>query len=367
METTTAAQVQVSSEFGDAEWDDFVGSASGATSAHLIEWRDLIRDVFGYEPVYRVARREGRICGVLPAFVVPSVFLGRHIVSVPFTNSGGICAAEDESRRALLDEARNLLRTHRARHFEMRCAYPPPAGILAREHKVRIVLDLPDSADQLWASLRGEIRNRIRRAENARLTVEFGSSDIEGFYRVFSENMRDLGIPAHPRRFFEEVKRSFGAAFCPEAFKTHSEGRGEDAASEFVVVRYGRLTIGGAILLRFRDTMEVPWISCSRRWFDKCPNNLLYWQLMKRACEEGLRVFDFGRSSPGTGPAVFKMRWGARAEQLYWHYVLPPGAPLPGETSSANPTFRLASALWKRMPRALTDSVGPRLIAHLPG
>jgi serine/alanine adding enzyme len=241
-----------------------------------------------------------------------------------------------------------MLRTCRARHFEMRCDYPPRPGIVAREHKVRIVLDLPGRADQLWASLRSEIRNRVRRAEKEGLGVEFASSDVDGFYRVFSENMRELGVPAHPRRFFEAVLAGV-------------------ASSELVTISDGSETIGGAILVWFRDKVEVPWISCSRRYFEKCPNNLLYWELMRHACERGFRVFDFGRSSPDTGPAVFKMRWGARAEQLYWHYVLPDGAALPDETGSASPKFRLASAIWKRMPRAITNSLGPRLIAHLPG
>ena len=348
MEKAVGAPIQLGSEFDDAEWTEFVESASGATPAHLIAWRDLIRDVFGYEPVYRIARRDGRICGALPAFVVRSALLGRHIISVPFLNSGGICATDEECRAALVGESWQMLDTRRARHVELRCAYPPPDGMPARQHKVRIVLDLPNTVDELWASLRSEIRNRVRRAEKEGLTVEFGSSDVEGFYRVFAENMRELGVPAHPRRFFEEVLRRFGA-------------------SELVVVKDGPQTIGGAILLSFRDTVEAPWISCSRSHFEKCPNNLLYWEIMRRACEEGFRLFDFGRSSPNTGPAVFKMRWGARAEQLYWHYVLPKGANLPGETGSANPKFRLASALWKRAPRALTDFMGPRLIAHLPG
>jgi FemAB-related protein (PEP-CTERM system-associated) len=356
METCKDTRVEVGSEFDVSEWRQFIDSAPGSTVAHLIEWRDLIAEVFGYEPVYRVARRDGRICGALPAYVVRSALLGPHIISVPFLNSGGICATDDEARLALTNDALALTRLYRARHFELRSAYPPPDGVSAREHKVRIVLDLPETTDQLWGSLRSEIRNRTRRARKAGLKVEFGSSELDGFYRVFAENMRELGVPAHPPRFFAAVLRSFGAAAGMNC-----------TGSELVVVKDGSHVIGGAILLKFRDTVEAPWISCSRAHFEQCPNNILYWELMRRACEEGYRIFDFGRSSPNTGPAVFKMRWGARAEQIYWHYVLPNGGPLPAEANSSNPRFRLASALWKRAPRALTGVLGPRLIAHLPG
>lgn len=351
METRTDsadARIEVSSDFADADWRRFVESAPDATPAHLIEWRDLIAGVFGYEPVYRVAKRRGQVCGVLPAFLVRSALLGPHIISMPFLNSGGICAVDEAARLALTEDAQNAVRLDPVDHFEMRCAYPPPAGVVAREHKVRIILDLPESADQLWASLRSEIRNRTRRAENAGLSVEFGSSELAGFYHVFAENMRDLGVPAHPFRFFAAVLRCL---------------RG----SELVAVKDGDDVIGGAILIKFRDTVEVPWISCLRSRFEQCPNNILYWEMMRRACDDGLSIFDFGRSSPDTGPAVFKMRWGARADQLYWHYMLPEGGVLPAETGSSNPKFRLASALWRRAPRVLTGFFGPRLIAHLPG
>ena len=153
----------------------------------------------------------------------------------------------------------------------------------------------------------------------------------------------------HSRRFFEGL---FGA--FPGACLT-------------MLIKSGEKVAGAAVAVQFRDVLTVLCAHSLRSYHRLFPNNLLYWELMRRACEEGFRAFDFGRSSPNTGPAVFKMRWGARAEQLYWHYALPEGAPVPGETSSANPRFRLASALWRRMPRAVTDLVGPRLIAHLPG
>lgn len=358
--------IEVSGDFCDSEWADFVRSEPSSTLAHLIEWRKLIADIFGYEPVYRVARRDGRICGALPAFLVNSLLLGRHIISVPFLNAGGVCASDDSAKAALMADASALVHSLRTKHLEMRCEYPPPEGMPVREHKVRIVLDLPETSEELWNSLRSEIRNRTRRAQNSGLTVEFGSTELDGFYAVFADNMRDLGVPAHPQHFFESVLSTFGREPAEE-HPEPVEGRSDAPRSELVVVKAGPQVIGGALLFRFRSTIEVPWISCSRSHFELCPNNILYWEIMREACEDGFRTFDFGRSSPDTGPATFKMRWGARAEQLYWQYVLPDGGSLPSETGVSNPRFQRASELWKRSPRALTNYLGPRLIRHLPG
>ena len=44
----------------------------------------------------------------------------------------------------------------------------------------------------------------------------------------------------------------------------------------------------------------------------------MYWELMRRACERGLKVFDFGRSKRGTGSFDFKKNWGFEATPLVY-------------------------------------------------
>ena len=39
-------------------------------------------------------------------------------------------------------------------------------------------------------------------------------------------------------------------------------------------------------------------------------NDFMYWELMRRCCERGVKVFDYGRSKQGTGSYSFKKNWG---------------------------------------------------------
>lgn len=341
--------IEITTQFADENWVRYMSANSASTPAHLLEWRSVISDTFPYESVYLIATRSGSVCGVLPAFFIRSALLGRHLISMPYLNSGGICADDKQAALALINAAQNIVRENRARHLEMRCLYPPLQGVLAREHKVRLVMDLPESPDDLWNSFRSEIRNRVKCAQKSGLTVEFGCSCVDDFYSVFSSNMRDLGVPVHPKIFFEAVLSAF------------------PNSSELAIVKSGNEVIGGAILIYFRDTLEVPWISSSRSHFKLCPNNILYWEIMRRGCERGVKLFDFGRSTAGSGPAVFKMRWGARTEQLYWQYILADNGELPSDVSSSSPKFRVASAVWSRLPIKITNYLGPKLITHLPG
>ncbi|MEZ5583585.1 MAG: GNAT family N-acetyltransferase [Candidatus Competibacteraceae bacterium] len=75
--------------------------------------------------------------------------------------------------------------------------------------------------------------------------------------------------------------------------------------------------------------MEIPWASSLRKYNSLSPNMLLYWSVLEFACKKGYRIFDFGRSTPGEGTYRFKEQWGAKPVQLYWHYWLRGGRPLP--------------------------------------
>ena len=93
-------------------------------------------------------------------------------------------------------------------------------------------------------------------------------------------------------------------------------------------------------------------------------NDFKYWELMRRACERGVRSFDFGRSKQGTGPYDFKKNWGFEPKPMayeYWLYgrsVIPQNNPL-------NPKYRAFIALWRRLPIRVANAVGPHLVKSL--
>jgi FemAB-related protein (PEP-CTERM system-associated) len=95
-------------------------------------------------------------------------------------------------------------------------------------------------------------------------------------------------------------------------------------------------------------------------------NDFMYWELMRRSCEAGIRIFDYGRSREGTGSYRFKKHWGFTPEPLYYQYHLVRQSEMP-DLSPGNPKFRLAIAIWKRLPTALTRVIGPILARGLPG
>jgi len=197
--------------------------------------------------------------------------------------------------------------------------------------------------ERLWKALDPKVRNQVRKATKSGLRVELGGQELlEQFYPVFAENMRDLGSPVHRYTLFAHA-----FAIFPSHFKC------------FIVYK-GDIPIGGAIFLMFKGLAEVPWASSKREYLQYCPNNLLYWTVLKHACELGSSEFDFGRSSKDSGTYRFKEQWGAKPRPLFWQYVLPDRSNIP-DPSHAGTKARLMVRLWQSLPLPVANVIGPRV------
>src|SRR5678816_1816080 len=85
-------------------------------------------------------------------------------------------------------------------------------------------------------------------------------------------------------------------------------------------------------------------------------NDFLYWDLMRRAAERGVRVFDFGRSKRETGSFHFKRHWGFEPEPLFYEVRLIRSTSVP-DVNPLNPKYRLFIEAWKRLPLAVSNVV----------
>ena len=70
---------------------------------------------------------------------------------------------------------------------------------------------------------------------------------------------------------------------------------------------------------------------------DLAANDYKYWELMRRACERGVRVFDYGRSKRDSGSYHFKRNWGFEPQPLAYEYGLY-GRDASPQNNPANPT-----------------------------
>lgn len=326
------------------EWDRLVATTEAATFAHLGRWRDVMESFGGHENRYRVARDEtGRLAGVLPLVRLRSRLFGQHLVSLPFLNYGGP-VGDPGARQALTMDVLSQASTLGMDTVALRARHAID-GFPSAARKVTVLLDLAPTVDEMWQGrFNAKLRTKIKRPMRDRMETCFGLDQLDAYYEVWSHNMRDLGTPVLPRAFFERIVAAFPDLVMIGA--TRFAGRPVAAGFGFV----------------WRDEFEMTWSSALSEFGAAKPNMLLYWDFMRELISRGIRTFNFGRSTPGSGPHDFKRAWGGMDVALPWFEW--PAREADG-TRNSN-VMRLAVAFWQRLPIAIANRLGPVVSPHLP-
>lgn len=336
------------------QWDCYVDSVEPDSLYHRWVWRDVIEASFGHRAYYLAAIADGTICGVLPLVLVRSRLFGDSLVSLPFFSYGGVLADTHSARDALLSSAVELARELRVRQIELRGSgvddanAPLRAGWLRRSHKVVMEVELPKTIDDYWQQLSPGRRKRIRYLLRRQLSSEWrGNEALPIFYEIFAANMRNLGTPVYPREFFEQQLRRL-----PDN-------------TRILIIRDGSKAMAAGFVTAHRESLELPWAASLPESRKKEVPTVLYWTLIEQAIREGFERVDLGRCSPAGGNYEFKRHWNPVERPLNWSYWQTSGAPI-RTLSSDSPKFKLATALWKRLPMAVANRLGPRVVRGIP-
>lgn len=338
----------VSSADDGQRWDRFVAIHPEATNYHRWNWRHVIERAFRWPVFYLLAEEAGEIRGVLPLAWQKSRLFGNFLTSLPFLNAGGALASDASTEQRLIDEATALAERLGARHLELRYRGRAPEGMPAKANKITLVRPVEPDEEKMFAALPHKVRTDLRKAMKNDFQWEFGGAALlDAFYPIFARNMRDLGTPVYGRDFFAEMLRAFP----------------EDA--HVVVIRHRGRPVAGSFLTGFRGVLEAGWSASDYAYLAMKPNMFLYWRILCFAGQRGYRLFDFGRSSIGSGTHRFKKQWGTEEIPLRWVYWLRSGGDLP-EMNPENPKYRLAIRVWRRLPVGLARILGPRIVRCLP-
>ncbi len=338
-----AEPVRVETATDPVAWDAFVGQAADATIAHRWAWLEIVSGAYGHQVIPLAARRGEALAGVLPLVQIRSRIFGRHLVSMPFVDTGGLCTAADAAAEAALVSSAVRLAEASSSRLELRHASDRPIPLEPSRHKVTMVVDLSGGEDAVWKRIRGNRRSQVRKARRAGLTASVcGREALPDFYRILATNLRDLGSPVHRRGFFRRVMDAFG----------------DDA--RIILTRDGDRAIGAALVLFQGDSAVMPFMASLRSFFPRAPSQLLYWQCFCYAIARGCRAFDLGRSSPNSGTYGSKREWSAEPVQLFWHR-------LPGDQADSDmQRWQWATSVWRRLPVPVATAAGAAIRGGLP-
>ena len=328
-----------------AAWDEYVRRTPAATFFHLSGWRKVIEGQCGQRGHYLLAKRGGRIVGVLPLAHQKSLLFGNALISTPFCVYGGPVADDAQALHALVDAACALARDLSVDYLELRNREPVGLDWPTKELYVTFRRAISGDPEKDMLAIPRKQRAMVRKGIEAGLRGEI-DADVGRFYDAYSESVRNLGTPVMGRGYYAALKRAFG----------------EDC--EVLAVTRGDELVAGVLSFYFRDEV-LPYYGGGKAAARDCKgNDFMYWDIMRRATDRGVRVFDYGRSKRDTGSYSFKVHWGFEPAPLHYQYYLVRAQQVP-DLSPKNPRYSLFIDAWKRLPLWVSRFVGPFIARKL--
>jgi FemAB-related protein (PEP-CTERM system-associated) len=347
--------IKLAGDLDSSAWNDYIINNTDSTPYHNYAWKQSIENAYGFECPYLIAQDDnGSIIGVLPLVKITSPMMTGKLCSLPYCDLGGCLASDQQTEKQLIDNAVELLHKYRLGVFEYRTSTHIQVDdvMQLQNQKVRMLLNLPASPEDLLSSFKAKLRSQIKKSEKNGLTYQLGNNPklVTLFYDVIANNMKLLGSPVHSKNWYREICQNYG-----------------DKAV-ISIVMYKNEVAGAGLILVNGDKVSIPWASTIRKFNPLAPNMLLYWSVLAESTKMGCRQFDFGRSSYGEGTFRFKQQWGAKPVPLEWKNLYVgsnQGFQIQKSTSDKSKSRLLVESVWRKLPLYFTIVVGSNIRKYI--
>jgi hypothetical protein len=358
----------------DPRWDGFVKSHPRGFIYHSSLWLAALRKEFGQKALSLACiDEEGVFHGILPLLYTRGLpfglsrigrhLTGRRLASLPRTPVAGSLSNSPHAERLLLLEAARRAEESPGTTLQIKtlnnCLDGLTDGIKGTFWRNSYVLDLPGKAGSkirfgnarehhkiAWAVKRGlRIGVKVREASN--------EADLAAWYRLYLATMRRVVALPRPYHFFEELWREMRPQGMMKLLL--AEKAGAD----------GVQMLAGSIFLSFGSTVHYAFTGCNALAFATHANDLLQWEVIHSACQEGFRYYDFGEVVEQRPElARFKRKWCSKAVPLY-RYNYPTNDLWETGAEVEPMSSRWARQIWQLLPLVMTGSCGRRIFARL--
>lgn len=331
------------------QWDKYVLSNDNASVYHLYAWGTFFKGIYKFKPLNLVVYDGDVIVGITTLIIMRNHLMKKIMVSLPYFCVGGILVDNSSVEQLILIKIKELTISYNCSYTVLRnnnISNESDYDYIDKQ-KSTFILPLNADSDKVFNSFEKQIRRRIRKGYKSGCKIDISKKYINDFYDIYRTNMRLLGSPVHRKSFYSEILNRFSENYT------------------ILVVLYKNKVIGVQLLSFFKNTVYLPLASSLKEYNEYSPNHLLYWESIKFGCENGYELCDFGRSTIGSGPYTFKQQWNAKEITLNYCYFYSNDV-MDKNSNNSYGKLELVSELWKRMPLALTNTIGPYLSKWIP-
>ncbi|MCE2572187.1 FemAB family PEP-CTERM system-associated protein [Motilimonas eburnea] len=312
---------------------------------HLSGWQQIFEQVYHHPCWFYYIEHQGRILGLLPLAQIKSWIFGNKLISLPFSVCAGILSTDPEATRLLLEQAKTLATSLKVDCIELRHRRDMLPDWLTKPSHENFACELAGSPEQILAGVKKKQRAVIRQSLANGLSFEI-EQEVEPFYSIYSESVRNLGTPVFAKAYFQALLATFPEYI--DILTVRSQGQPVSSVMSFYFKHQVMPYYGGGTL----SARELK------------SNDYMYYQLMCHGAQKGMTQFDFGRSKLGSGAHAYKKHWGMVAQPLFYQSCLVKSQSLPN-VSPTNPKYQLFIKAWKKLPLPISRVLGPVLAKDL--
>lgn len=327
-------------------WDQFVIGCPSATFFHRAGWQKIVRNVFGHNTYFLYAESSDHIQGVLPVGHVNSWLFGKSLTSLPFAVYGGVAAVSASAADLLERKAQEIAQQLGVAHLELRNLDQRHADWPTQDLYVTFRKPILDDEEANLLAIPRKQRAMVRKGIKNGL-VSALDHDVDRFFALYADNVHRHGTPALPKKYFSALMQEFGSD-CEVLTVATPDGKALSSVMSFY----------------FRDEVLPYYAGDHAAARDLAANDFKYWELMRRSCARGIKVFDYGRSKQGTGSYAFKKNWGFEPKPLHYEYCLFKRDTVP-QNNPSNAKYKLLIDIWRRMPISWANWLGPFIVRNL--
>jgi len=343
----------------DPRWDQFVNKHPRGWIVHLSGWQRVLENNFPHmngHYLTLIDKSNGQIRAGLPIYEIHSWLTGKRMVSIPFATISEPLASTAEEMDLLLTGALDLFEKNRFSYMEIKALdtglFLKQDGFFCDNFFQYHYIDLTQTLDTIWKNLNYKsVRYEINKSKKSSLKLSYATTvdDVSGFYRLYAETRKGLGLPAQPLKFFLSLWNLFS--------KT---------GNVFILFAKVENNVAAAhLLFDFNGRVSVEAIGWDMKYTRTSPNHFLFWHGITLAHEKGRRIFDFGRTSPNNQSLMdFKKRWGTIITDLPSYYY-PITRYEKGTDRDKTTAYKAASFACQKAPDLFYNQISKFCYRHL--
>jgi len=323
-------------------------------------WYRLCEKIFHYKLVrYSILRDETHI-GKFSYVVLKSKIFGNRMISMPFSDSGGIylnngISISHNEEREIIQRLIGLLDKEAVKskiaYAELRGVGSLLSGknIDGKFLKASPYVSFTINTKLGYGSIREKyniclIRNLRKADKFVEVSVGDGLDVLLEIYRIYLVQMRKFGSPPLPIEYFSELLKN--------------------KLAMIFLAKIRNKIVAFLLVFTFNNSMYAD-INASLPEYDSFfPKMKLYATSIRFACHNNYTAYDFMRTRDKSGVYLHKLQWGGREERIYYFYRLYNKKNILNIDPELG-IFRLPRSILRITPLAALKAIGPKLRSEI--